>query len=333
MASVNARRSLSNLLSRALSSSSSFPSHSRLTVALLNKTPVFIPEATKILTRTKTSASGYSPLNDPSPNWSNRPPKETILLDGCDYEHWLIVLEFPEDPKPSEEEMIDAYVKTLASVVGSEEEAKKRIYSVCTTRYTGFGALISEELSYKVKGLPRVLWVLPDSYLDVPNKDYGGDLFVDGKVIHRPQYTSSVQPSSGSRVRGRVLLLLTSSASMLVEILYGLSTPPITFAKVRYSSSASLNLRSRPQINSNPSMTKEQNPVFNFILFIYCTIKARLATQLIVTHQLAPNEAIPGYLDPLPRWVTFSERAGPRRVLEQNFGGPSTKKEHFDSFG
>ena len=23
-------------------------------------------------------------------------------------------------------------------------------------------------------GLPGVLWVLPDSYLDVPNKDYGG---------------------------------------------------------------------------------------------------------------------------------------------------------------
>jgi hypothetical protein len=34
----------------------------------------------------------------------------------------------------------------------SEEEAKKKIYSVCTTTYTGFGALISEELSYKVKG-------------------------------------------------------------------------------------------------------------------------------------------------------------------------------------
>ena len=33
----------------------------------------------------------------------------------------------------------------------SEEEAKKKIYSVSTT-YTGFGCLISEELSYKVKG-------------------------------------------------------------------------------------------------------------------------------------------------------------------------------------
>lgn len=35
----------------------------------------------------------------------------------------------------------------------SEEEAKKKIYSVSTTTYTGFGALISEELSLKVKGI------------------------------------------------------------------------------------------------------------------------------------------------------------------------------------
>lgn len=65
-----------------------------------------------------TSGSGYSPLNDPSPNWSNRPPKETILLDGCDYEHWLIVMELPDDPKPSEDEMVAAYVRTLAAVLG-----------------------------------------------------------------------------------------------------------------------------------------------------------------------------------------------------------------------
>jgi cadmium resistance protein CadD (predicted permease) len=39
----------------------------------------------------------------------------------------------------------------------SEEEAKKKIYSVCTTTYTGFGALISEELSYKVKG--EISWL------------------------------------------------------------------------------------------------------------------------------------------------------------------------------
>ncbi|KAL3577507.1 hypothetical protein D5086_019011 [Populus alba] len=187
MAYIIARRNLATLLTRALSSSSS--SRTRFSPALFNKiqTPL-IPDSVKTLTRAKTTGSGYSPLNDPSPNWTNRPPKETILLDGCDYNHWLIVMEFPNDPKPTEEEMINAYVKTLSSVLGSEEEAKKSIYSVSTTTYTGFGALISEELSYKVKALPGVLWVLPDSYLDVPNKDYGGDLYEDGKVIHRPQY-------------------------------------------------------------------------------------------------------------------------------------------------
>ncbi|GAV64165.1 hypothetical protein CFOL_v3_07683 [Cephalotus follicularis] len=212
MAHIPARRSIALLLTRTISSTSSSSSssssltyRSRFALALLDKnpTPKLIPSSTRLLTRFKSSGSGYSPLNDPSPNWSNRPPKETILLDGCDYEHWLIVMEYPDDPKPTEEEMINGYVKTLASVLGSEEEAKKKIYSVCTTTYTGFGALISEELSYKVKGLPNVLWVLPDSYLDVPNKDYGGDLYVDGKVIHRPQYRFTDRQQNRERPRPR----------------------------------------------------------------------------------------------------------------------------------
>ncbi|XP_065863713.1 multiple organellar RNA editing factor 3, mitochondrial [Euphorbia lathyris] len=210
MAHIAARRSVAQLVSRTLnssssSSSSSLASRSRFLFSVLDKNSLseFFPEFVKIPTRFKTSRSGYSPLNDPSPNFSSRPPKETILLDGCDYEHWLIVLEFPNDPKPSEEEMINAYVKTLAAVLGSEEEAKKKIYSVSTSTYTGFGALISEELSYKVKEQPGVLWVLPDSYLDVPNKDYGGDLFVDGKVIHRPQYTYKHNNRQQTRNRPR----------------------------------------------------------------------------------------------------------------------------------
>ncbi|KAK1419231.1 hypothetical protein QVD17_28394 [Tagetes erecta] len=203
MANFTTRRTLISLLSRIRSSqSSSIHSRSRFSPHLLNnhnQSPLLTP---RIPVRLKTTGSGYSPLNDSSPNWSNRPPKETILLDGCDYEHWLIVMEFPTDPKPSEQEMIDSYVKTLASVLDSEEEAKKKIYSVSTTTYTGFGALISEELSYKVKALPGVLWVLPDSYLDVPNKDYGGDLFIDGKVIPRPQYRFTDRPQN-TRPRSR----------------------------------------------------------------------------------------------------------------------------------
>ncbi|XP_020594355.1 multiple organellar RNA editing factor 8, chloroplastic/mitochondrial-like, partial [Phalaenopsis equestris] len=61
--------------------------------------------------------STTSSIQDPSPNWSNRPPKETILLDGCDFEHWLVVVEKP-DEKLTRDEIIDSYIKTLAQVVG-----------------------------------------------------------------------------------------------------------------------------------------------------------------------------------------------------------------------
>lgn len=120
MATLTMRRTLASLLSRVLSqpSSSSISSSSRFSLALINHIPQLDSGTTQIPVRYKTTGPGYSPLNDSSPNWSNRPPRQTILLDGCDYEHWLIVMEFTSDPKPSEEEMINSYVKTLASVTG-----------------------------------------------------------------------------------------------------------------------------------------------------------------------------------------------------------------------
>ncbi|KAM0883821.1 hypothetical protein ACQ4PT_031399 [Festuca glaucescens] len=66
-----------------------------------------------------------SSLRDNSPNWSNRPPKETILLDGCDFEHWLVVMDPPPgnpgNPDVPREEIIDTYIKTLAQIVGSNK--------------------------------------------------------------------------------------------------------------------------------------------------------------------------------------------------------------------
>ncbi|MFS7946810.1 hypothetical protein Hanom_Chr06g00540681 [Helianthus anomalus] len=140
--------------------------------------------------RTFSSRPTTSSLNDSSPNWSNRPPKETILLDGCDFEHWLVVVDKPEG-EPTRDEIIESYINTLAKVVGSlcYDEARMKIYSVSTRCYYAFGALVSEELSYKLKELPGVRWVLPDSYLDVINKDYGGEPFIDGKAVpYDPRY-------------------------------------------------------------------------------------------------------------------------------------------------
>ncbi|GAB2229881.1 hypothetical protein Droror1_Dr00014137 [Drosera rotundifolia] len=129
-----------------------------------------------------------SSLQDSNPNWTNRPPKETILLDGCDFNHWLVVMEKPDEGL-TRDEICDLYVKTLAKVVGSEEEARHKIYSVSTRCYFAFGALVDEELSYKLKELEGVRWVLPDSYLDVRNKDYGGEPFIDGRPVpYDPKY-------------------------------------------------------------------------------------------------------------------------------------------------
>ncbi|CAI0540089.1 unnamed protein product [Linum tenue] len=282
MAHLTARRTLASILSRALSSSSpstsntSLSSRFRFASALLDKSsPTGLPpQSFNVPTRFKTSRSGYSPLNDPSPNWSNRPPKETIMLDGCDYEHWLIVMEFANDPKPSEEEMINSYVKTLAAVVGSEEEAKKKIYSVATKTYTGFGALISEELSYKAKELPGVLWVLPDSYLDVPNKDYGGDLFVDGKVIHRPQYWfTESQNSRHNRPRPRYDRR-RETMQVRRDPVQTLPPPSIGAAQNQY-----------PPQNAGFSMNQQQQPGQQFNQ----TRKANVVTDYLVKVDSAMN--------------------------------------------
>ncbi|KAK9269132.1 hypothetical protein L1049_000901 [Liquidambar formosana] len=170
--------------------SSSFSTFSLLRLRPLSAAAVsairHLPPATGV--RGFATRQTSSSLNDPNPNWSNRPPKETILLDGCDFEHWLVVVDKPEGD-PTRDEIIDSYIKILASVVGSEEEARKKIYSVSTRCYYAFGCLVPEELSYKIKELPRVRWVLPDSYLDVKNKDYGGEPFINGQAVpYDPKY-------------------------------------------------------------------------------------------------------------------------------------------------
>ncbi|XP_052206547.1 DAG protein, chloroplastic-like [Diospyros lotus] len=130
-------------------------------------------------------------------------PRETIMLPGCDFNHWLIVMEFPKDPAPTREQMIDTYLNTLATVLGSMEEAKKNMYAFSTTTYTGFQCTVSEETSEKFKGLPGVLWVLPDSYIDVKNKDYGGDKYVNGEIIPCTYPTYQPKPRGKSKYESR----------------------------------------------------------------------------------------------------------------------------------
>ncbi|CAL5403059.1 unnamed protein product [Camellia sinensis] len=194
---LTTKQTISSVLSRSYTSISLYTPSSSLSTpsSILRLRPLVAVSAHfRRLSPAASSIRGFSTrqtsssLNDPNPNWSNRPPKETILLDGCDFEHWLVVVEKPEG-EPTRDEIIDSYIKTLAKVVGSEEEARMKIYSVSTRHYFAFGALVSEEVSYKIKELPGVRWVLPDSYLDVRNKDYGGEPFINGQAVpYDPKY-------------------------------------------------------------------------------------------------------------------------------------------------
>ncbi|XP_022763301.1 multiple organellar RNA editing factor 1, mitochondrial-like [Durio zibethinus] len=113
--------------------------------------------------------------------------EDTVLFEGCDYNHWLIVVDFPKDNKPSPEEMVRTYENICAQGLGiSVEEAKKRIYACSTTTYEGFQVLMSEEESEKFNDIPGVIFVLPDSYIDPVKKEYGGDKYENGVITPRP---------------------------------------------------------------------------------------------------------------------------------------------------
>ncbi|WVZ81485.1 hypothetical protein U9M48_028858 [Paspalum notatum var. saurae] len=102
-------------------------------------------------------------------------------VPGCDYNHWMVSIHFA-DPKPTREEMIEIYLDTLAKVVGSYEEAKKRMYAFSTTAYTGFQATMTEEDAEKFNELPEVFCVYPDAYIFPEKKQYAGDQYDKGTI-------------------------------------------------------------------------------------------------------------------------------------------------------
>jgi hypothetical protein len=47
------------------------------------------------------------------------------LFPGCDYEHWLIVMDKPGGEGATKQQMIDCYIQTLAKVLGRYSFKKK----------------------------------------------------------------------------------------------------------------------------------------------------------------------------------------------------------------
>ncbi|KAL0422265.1 UNVERIFIED_CONTAM: Multiple organellar RNA editing factor 1, mitochondrial [Sesamum latifolium] len=267
-------------LRRVLSVSSSLLHHSIYQPKPISSTSThFLPSptapfSTQLLRPFTSTTSLFRKTFDPE---TDEIGPDTILFEGCDYNHWLITMDFPKDSNLTREQMIETYVNTAAQIFGSKdereeadkenllglasslgclynsilvvhlfsssarlkygyansarlslmpfnmstdlerlldiqsyngckrimfsfsierdaamiysllfyftqlvlfnlflfsvEEAKKKIYALSTTTY---------------QGLPGVVFVLPDSYIDPVNKEYGGDKYVNGEIFPRP---------------------------------------------------------------------------------------------------------------------------------------------------
>lgn len=77
---------------------------------------------TSVRCQVNRSDNAYSPLSTSgtgTTNFSDRPPTEMApLFPGCDYEHWLIVMDKPGGDGATKLQMIDCYVQTLAKILG-----------------------------------------------------------------------------------------------------------------------------------------------------------------------------------------------------------------------
>ncbi|KAL6297547.1 hypothetical protein ACE6H2_005689 [Prunus campanulata] len=197
LSSLRLRRTLCSLstLHRSLSATSALSfSHSSSSPLLNGPTsahsPASHPQSWTLLLHSRTFRSSSLSSARSAPYENNQNDKmdpNTVLFEGCDYNHWLIVMDYQKDNLPPAEEMIKTYEETCAKGLNiSVEEAKQKMYACSTTTYTGFQVVMSEEESQKFEGLPGVIFVLPDSYIDPQNKEYGGDKYVNGTIYPRP---------------------------------------------------------------------------------------------------------------------------------------------------
>ncbi|XP_027364412.1 organelle RRM domain-containing protein 1, chloroplastic [Abrus precatorius] len=85
--------------------------------------------------------------------------------------HWMVLMEKPPHEVNSKPQVIDYYVNTLQTVLGSEKEAQMCIYDASWDTHFGFCCDIDEEISSQLASLPGVLSVMPDDFNSL-KKDY-----------------------------------------------------------------------------------------------------------------------------------------------------------------
>ncbi|MCH79337.1 plastid developmental protein DAG, partial [Trifolium medium] len=112
------------------------------------------------------------------------------LRNGCDYKRRLVIMNSTYIDRfiglfrgePTKDQIMDSYVKKLAKLVGSEDEARMMVYSGSKLykHSYAFGTLLSDEIADRINALPgHVMLLLADPFemaercfRDSPNKGY-----------------------------------------------------------------------------------------------------------------------------------------------------------------
>ncbi|KAF9592537.1 hypothetical protein IFM89_015231 [Coptis chinensis] len=139
------------------------------------------------------NSAHYSPLK--SGDWI--PPQIGPLAPDWDVGRWIFVFEFSKFKSYSAIELYQYFIKAVAPVLGSEEEAKKKIYLIsCEPESVGFGAYVDEQTKDKIKFLPGVRDVFKDFYVRSRNMDprMHGTLFREWWLL---KWMSLLMPLTG----------------------------------------------------------------------------------------------------------------------------------------
>ncbi|KAF9604065.1 hypothetical protein IFM89_001940 [Coptis chinensis] len=119
---------------------------------------------------------------------------------ACKSDHWLVHLKRPECVFSNYTKCIHYCVRLLAEVVGSEDEAKEKIYMVWCAPPFGFAAEIDMETLNKLKVLQDVLALLLDYSVSAKTKN---DIFLAAPPNRRKNHPTIFACYDKAEIFGR----------------------------------------------------------------------------------------------------------------------------------
>ncbi|KAK7279553.1 hypothetical protein RJT34_24606 [Clitoria ternatea] len=134
-----------------------------------------------------------------SSNWVAATTYPSFTPSTTQNRHWMVFMDKPPHGVNSKLQVIDYYVKTLKTVLGSEEEAQMCIYDASWDTHYGFCCDIDEEISSRLATLPGVLSVRPDPDFNSLKKDYSLSSGGAGEPSRLQTRTNLLIPAGNSK--------------------------------------------------------------------------------------------------------------------------------------